>query len=315
MSDLPQVDLVGVGLNATDTLISLPAYPERGSKLEYSNASVMPGGQVATTVVACQTWGLRTRYVGKLGDDDAARLHAEAFARAGVETQLINVPRGVSPQSLILVDAGGERTVLCRRDEQMALQPGELRRDWVVNARVLHVDGHDTAAATLAASWARAAGVQTVADLDDTYPGIEELASNIDYLIVSRDFSCRLMDETNLERALRLMQSRYGCRLSAATLGEDGVLAWDGKQLLHCAAYRVPVVDTTGAGDIFRAGFIFGLLRDWPLERQLDFSCAAAAMNCMAQGARGGIKPVDVIEKTMATVARYESAYGVPSFD
>jgi sugar/nucleoside kinase (ribokinase family) len=228
---------------------------------------------------------------------------------------LINVPGGVSPQSLILVDAGGERTVLCRRDEQMALQPGELRREWVVNARVLHVDGHDTAAATLAASWARAAGVQVVADLDDTYPGIEELVANIDYLIVSKDFSCRLMDDSNLESALRRMQSRYGCRLSAATLGEEGVLAWDGKHLMHCAAYHVPVVDTTGAGDIFRAGFIYGLLRDWPLDRQLEFSCGAAAMNCMAQGARGGIQAVDAIENLMATNPRYESAFGVPSFD
>ena len=84
------------------------------------------------------------------------------------------------------------------------------------------------------------------------------------------------------------------------------MLAWDGKQLVHSAAYRVPVVDTTGAGDIFRAGFIYGLLQEWPLERQLDFSCAAAAMNCMAQGARGGIQPVDAIENLIATVARYE---------
>jgi sugar/nucleoside kinase (ribokinase family) len=311
MVELPRVDLVGVGLNATDTLIPLPAYPERGSKLEYSAASVMPGGQVATTVVACQTWGLRTRYVGKLGDDDAARLHEQAFERAGVEARLIKVPGGVSPQSLILVDAGGERTVLCRRDEHMTLRPEELRREWVVNARVLHLDGHDTAAATLAASWARAAGIPVVADLDDTYPGIEELVANIDYLIVNKDFSCRLTGDTSLERALRRMHSRYGCRLSAATLGEDGVLAWDGKQLLHSAAYRVPVADTTGAGDVFRAGFIYGLLREWPLERQLDFSCAAAAMNCMAHGARGGIRPVDAIENLMATVARYESEYGV----
>ena len=154
-----------------------------------------------------------------------------------------------------------------------------------------------------------------VADLNDTYPGIEELVANIDYLIVSKDFSCRLMNQNNLEEALRRMQSRYACRLSAATLGEDGVLAWDGKQLLHSAAYRVPVVNTTGAGDIFRAGFIYGLLRDWPLERQLDFACAAAAMNCMAQGARGGIQPVSAIENLMATAARYESTYGVPSID
>ena len=315
MTEWPQVDLVGVGLNATDTLIPLPAYPERGSKLEYSASSVMPGGQVASTVVACQQWGLRTRYVGKLGDDDAARLHEEAFQKIGVEAQPIKVHGGVSPQSLILVDAGGERTVLCRRDEQMTLKPEELRREWVTNARLLHLDGHDTAAATLAASWARAAGIPVVADLDDTYPGIEELVSNVDYLIVSKDFSCRLMDDNNLERALRRMLSRYGCKLSAATLGEDGVLAWDGKQMVHCAAFRVPVVDTTGAGDIFRAGFIYGLMQEWGLERQLDFSCAAAAMNCMAQGARGGIRGVDEIENLRSTVARYESAYGLSAFD
>jgi len=309
MAESEKVDLVGVGLNATDTLIAVASYPARGSKTEYTGASIMPGGQVATTVVACQTWGLRTRYVGKLGDDDASRLHEAAFDNAGVEARLIKVRGGVSPQSTIIVDAGGERTVLCRRDEPLALKPEELNREWIVNARALHVDGHDTAAATQAASWARAAGVPVVADLDETYPGVKDLVEMTDYLIASRDFPCRLMDEPNLERALKRMSQRYGCRLTAATLGQDGVLAWDGKRHLHCAAYCVPVVDTTGAGDIFHAGFIYGLLRDWPLERQLDFGCAAAAMNCMAVGARGGIKPVAEIEDLMATVNRYQTAF------
>lgn len=309
VTEIAQVDLVGVGLNATDTLIPLPAYPERGSKLEYSTASIMPGGQVATTVMACQTWGLRTRYVGKLGDDDAARLHERVFAGAGVDAHLIRVPGGVSPQSLILVDAGGERTVLCRRDEQMTLQPAELRREWITGARLLHVDGHDTAAATLAASWAHEAGIPVVADLDDTYPGIDDLLANVDYPIVSRDFPCRLMQEPNLEQALRKMRTRYACQLTAATLGTDGVLAWDGNAFVHSAAYRVPVVDTTGAGDIFHAGFIYGLLHETPLNQALDFACAAAAMNCTAQGARGGIKPVATIEELMATVDRYPSEF------
>jgi len=302
-------------LNATDTLIPLEQFPAPGSKVHYGDRSTQPGGQVATTVLACQTWGVKSRYVGKLGDDSAARLHQDAFRRVGAEAQIVTVPGTASLHNVILIDAAGERTVICQRNQQMVLQPGDLRREWIVNARILHVDGHDTAAATLAASWAREAGIPVVADLDDTYPGIEELVANIDYLIVSEDFSCRLMNETNLESALRKMQARYGCRLSAATLGESGVLAWDGKQLLHSAAYRVPVVDTTGAGDIFRAGFIYGLLREWPLDRQLDFSCAAAAMNCMAQGARGGIQPVAAIENLMATVARYESALGMPTFD
>jgi len=307
-----RVDLVGVGLNATDTLILLEDYPARGSKVEYANATILPGGQVATTVVACQTWGLSTRYVGKLGDDDAARLHREAFDRAGVDARLVTVARSMSPQSLILVDSGGERTVLCRRDERLVLLPEDLDQEWVVNARALHVDGHDTAAAQLAASWARAAGVPVIGDLDELYPGIHELIENIDYLIVSRDFPCRLMEDNNLERALHSMQVRYGCKLTAATLGTDGVLAWDGSRFHHSAAYRVQVVDTTGAGDIFHAGFIYALLQGWPLERQLDFSCAAAAMNCMAAGARGGIQSVAAIDNLMATASRYEATCELP---
>ncbi len=313
MTELSKIGLVGVGLNATDTLIPLSHYPAVGSKVEYRSAKVLPGGQVATTVIACQRWGIPTRYVGKLGDDAAAAVHREEFARAGVETQLITVAGAASPQSLILVDGEGVRTILCRRDERLLLQPGDLDRQWIVDARVLHLDGYETAAATVAAGWARAAGIPVVADLDEIYPGVEELLENIDYLIVSRDFPGRLMREPDLERALRRMQSRYGSRLTAATLGQDGVLAWDGKQFQHRSAYCVPVVDTTGAGDIFHAGFIYGLLQDWSLERQLDFACAAAALNCMAAGARGGIQTLKEIEKLIATGSRYPAAYCVSS--
>lgn len=315
MSKALTVDLVGVGLNATDTVISLSSYPAPGSKVEYRQATILPGGQVASTVVACQCWGLTTRYVGKLGDDTAGTLHREAFAHAGVETQLITVSGGASPQSLIFVDGGGERTVFCRRDERLILHPEELDRKWIVNARALHVDGHDTEAATLAAQWAREARVPVIADLDELYPGLDNLLVNVDYLIVSRDFPCRLMSEPDIEKALRGMQRRYGCRLVAATLGEEGVLTWDGVRMRYAPAFNVPVVDTTGAGDIFHAGFIYGLHHGWPLQRQLDFACAAAALNCTAVGARGGIKPVEEIEKLMETGLRRErflSPSGLP---
>ena len=305
MAKPTKVDLVGVGLNATDTVIPLSTYPARGSKVEYPSSTVLPGGQVATTVVACQHWGLRTRYVGKLGDDLAATLHREAFSHAGVETRIITVPGGASAQSLILVDAQGERTVLIRRDERLALHPADLDREWIINARALHVDGYDTEAAILATTWAREANVPVIADLDELYPNVEALLSNVDYLIVSRDFPSRLTSEPDLEQALCKMQRRYNCRLAAATLGQEGVLAFDGRRLLHTPAFCVPVVDTTGAGDIFHAGFIYALLEDWPLDRQLEFACAAAALNCTAVGARGGIHSLDDIADLIATGTHY----------
>ncbi len=301
MEKQQKVDLVGVGLNATDTVIPLATYPARGSKTEYSTITTLPGGQVATTVVACQHWGLRTRYVGKLGDDLAATLHREAFSHAGVEAHIITAPGVASAQSLILVDAEGERTVLCRRDERIILHPADLQREWITNARVLHVDGHDIEAATQAAAWAHEAGIPVVADLDEPYPNIEALLNNIDYLIVSRDFPTRLTGEPSLEQALNKLHRRHSSRLAAATLGAEGVLAFDGNRFLHTPAFRVPVVDTTGAGDIFHAGFIYALLQNWSLDRQLEFACAAAALNCTAVGARGGIRSLDDIANLIAT--------------
>ncbi len=308
MPELPLVDLVGVGLNAIDILIPLSEFPARGSKSWYRGDSILPGGQAASTVIACRQWGLSTRYVGKVGEDEGGRLHQKTFAQAGVDARLVVSPEGASPQSLILVDAGGERTVLCRSDERVQLQPADLQRDWIVRARALHLDGCEIAAATQAALWARAAGIPVIADLDEIYPGVHRLIENIDYLIVSRDFPGRLTGEADLETALQRIQTRYGCKLTAATLGCDGVVAWDGACFQHRCAYRVPVVDTTGAGDIFHAGFIYALFQGWPLPRQLDFACAAAALNCTASGARGGIRPVEAIEQLMAAGDRYDPA-------
>jgi sulfofructose kinase len=117
------------------------------------------------------------------------------------------------------------------------------------------------------------------------------------------------MGEPDLRKSLPALRERFGCRLTAATLGEEGVLAWDGTQFHYATAFRVQPVDTTGAGDIFHAGFIYGLLQGWPLQRQLDFACAAAALNCTAVGARGGIQSAEIIERLMATGDRHTSAY------
>ena len=310
-SKVQNVDLVGVGLNATDTLIPVVHYPARGAKVEIRPTTILPGGQTATAVVACQQWGLRTRYVGKVGGDSAAALHAAEFSRLGVEAHLLTAPDCPSQQAFILIDDSGERTVLWRRDHRLALRPEELQRDWIVNARALHIDGHDTAAAAQAAAWARAAGVPVIADLDELYPGVEALLPKVDYLITSRDIPSKLALNTDLQKSLPAVHRRFGCRLTAATLGSDGVLAWDGAQFRYAPAFQVDTVDTTGAGDLFHAGFIYALLQGWPLQKQLDFACAAAALNCTAVGARGGIAPLGAIERLMSTGFRYASVFAL----
>jgi len=313
MSATPQIDVVGVGLNATDTLIPLAEFPTRGSKAEFESASILPGGEIASAMVACQTWGLRTRYIGKFGDDYAAHIHRAAFERAGVETHLFAAPGCPSYQSFIIVDASGERTVLRRHDDRLALQPAELEREWITTARALLVDGHDTAAALQAAKWARAAKIPIVADLDKLYPCIDTLLPEIDYLLASNDIPGLISNESDLPKALEMVHKRFANKLTAATLGHDGVLAFDGSQLFYCPAFNVHVADTTGAGDIFHAGFLYALLQNWPTQRGLEFACAAAALNCTAVGARGHIAPVVEIERLMATGSRHPSIFSFSS--
>jgi sulfofructose kinase len=307
---LPLVDIAGVGLNATDTIIRLPYFPAFNSKVEFRCSDVLPGGQVASAMVACSLWGLKTRYVGKIGDDPFGRLQQEAMERAGVESHWIVAPNCQSQSSFILVDErNGERTVLWKRDPRLELRLEEIRREWVVRAKLLHVDGHDCAGAATAARWGHEAAIPVIADLDNLYPGVEALLENVDYLISSREFPGRLTGQQNLMNSLQTLSVRFGCRVTSATLGEDGVLAWDGLKFHYCPAFEINPVDTTGAGDIFHAGFAYGQIHGWDLARALEFSCAAAGLSCMAPGARGGIAPLYRIEDLIRNGTRRRAAY------
>jgi sulfofructose kinase len=313
---IPIVDIVGVGLNATDTIIRLPHFPAFSSKVEFRVCEVLPGGQVASAAVACANWGLKTRYVGKIGDDPYGHLQKSEMERAGVEAHWTVVPNCQSQSSFILVDeTTGERTVLWRRDPRQELLPSEIRKEWVVRSRLLHVDGHDCAAATAAARWAREAHIPVTADLDNLYPGVEALLENVDYSIASLDFPGRLCGEQDLFVSLPYIAARFGCRLSAATLGAGGVLAWDRTRFHYSPAFELKAVDTTGAGDIFHAAFAFSLLRGDDLPKTLEFSCAAAGLSILALGARGGIAPLQKIEELIRSGSRRPAAYSQEQLD
>jgi len=304
------VDVVGVGINATDTLIRLPRFPTLDSKVEFISSTVMPGGQVASAMVACQKWGLQTRYVGRVGDDFAGELQRKEFEKAGIETHLKVIQGAASQTSFILVDEpSGERTVLWNRSAEMTIRPEDIRREWVVSARALLVDGHDTAAAATAARWAREAKIPVTADLDNLYSGIEVLLEHVNFLVCSKEFPARLTGEKDLLKALPAMQKRFRNRIAAATLGKDGVLAWDGERFHYCAAFLVETMDTTGAGDIFHGAFVYAQLARWNLKEQLAFSCAAAALNCKALGARGGIAPLADVREMMRSGKTYPPSF------
>jgi sulfofructose kinase len=313
MPEPPQprsVDVVGVGINATDTIIRLPEFPAPDSKVELLSVDVKPGGQVASAMVACARWGLRARYVGKIGDDGAGKLQIAEMQREGVDSHWITSQTAMSQSSFILVDQkSGERTVLWKRDARIALRPEDLKREWISGARALLVDGHDTEAAAQAACWARAEKIPVVGDFDNRYPGVEALLQYVDYPVTSKEFPERLTGEESLLKSLPSIFRNFKCRLIGATLGSLGVIAWDGARFILCPGFRVTATDTTGAGDIFHGAFLYGLTHGWQSEEILEFSCAAAALNCQASGARGGIAKLEAISSLRHRGERSSLAY------
>lgn len=306
----PAVDVVGVGVNATDTIIRLPHFPSLDSKVEILSAEIRAGGQVASAIVACQRWGLRARYVGKIGDDSAGEFQRREMAREGVRTHWIISPGRASQTAFILVDeASGERTVLWKRDPHIALQPKDLKKHFISNTKALLVDGHDTSAAVLAARWARRQSIAVVGDFDNLYPGVTSLLRSTDYIITSKEFPQRITGESNLLKALPKIRSEFKCLISAATLGRLGVLAWNGTRFFLSPGFKVKAVDTTGSGDVFHGAFLLGLVRGWPIQQILEFGCAAAALNCEALGARGNLAPLKEIERLQRLGHRSERAF------
>ena len=303
-------DVVGVGINATDTMIQLPRFPEFNSKLEVSSAALLPGGQVATAMIACSKWGLSARYIGSIGDDAAGELQQKSLRRVGVEAHFIHIKNCLSQFSFILVDAqSGERTILWKRDPRLTLKAQRLKKNWILNSRVLLVDGHDTGAAAQATKWARGANIPVVADVDNIYPGLEALLRQTDYLFTSHEFPARMLKESDPLVALPKIAQRYGSKVTGVTLGRLGALAWDGSRFHYSRGFEVRAADTTGAGDVFHAGIVYGILKHWPLQETLEFSCAAAALNCTAFGARGAIKSLREIRNFMKHSKRSEPAF------
>jgi len=308
------LDVVGLGLNATDTVLMVRDFPALGGKERVLSSSTHAGGQVATALVTCQRLGLRTRYIGKVGDDEGGKIQLASLKSEGVDVRYTRVVHATPNQfGHILVDqATGERTVFWDRHPRLAVTPHELTQTAITSARVLLLDGCDVEPCLKAARWARRAGVLVVADLDTVYKKVESLFPYIDYLIASTKFLPTLTGQADPFQVLAYMASEHKMKAPGMTLGRDGALIYQAGRFHYSPGFVVETVDTTGAGDVFHGAFIYGLLAGWPIERILEFANAMAALNCTMLGARGGIKTQAEAEKLVATGARHANPAYLP---
>jgi sulfofructose kinase len=303
---MPEFDVVGVGLNATDTMIVVPHFPAYGGKAPFTREFLSVGGQVASAMVTCARLGLRAKYIGTVGDDERGRVQLESLRDSGVNIDHVQQRVDCPNQSayIIIDQSTGERTVFWSRPDCLRISPGQIDECQITCARLVHIDGHDTPAVEHAARIARSHGIPVTVDVDTIYSGFDRVLPLVDYLIASSEFPAHWTGIEDPFDALATIQAKFGMRVAAMTLGAQGSLALVEGEYLYSPAFVVNCVDTTGAGDVFHGAFCYSVLQKMPIAEALEFSNAMAALNCTATGARGGIGTVDDARWLMKTGAR-----------
>ncbi len=306
MTTARAADVVGVGANSVDYVAVVPALPQPSaalSKLRIEHHAIMCGGQTATALAACSRLGLTTRYVGATGDDTNGRLVRDTLGRLDIDVSTLAVHEAFNQFAFVLIDRQtGERIIFWNRDERLDLSESELRAASLGSARLVHVDDTDERAAIAAARIARERNIPVTSDIDRVTSRTPQLIDSVTVAIFAENVPIELtggradraVSEEQVVAALRTLPRRPG-QVLCATLGSRGAVALDDDGLHRHPGFEVKVIDTTGAGDVFRAGLIYARLHEWSLDQQLRFANATAAASCTKLGAIGSVPSLEEV--------------------
>lgn len=283
-------DAAGFGTNAVDYLIQVPHYPAFNSKIRLSNYALMAGGEIATTMAGLSRLGLQTCYAGRFGDDREGDFGIESLRVENVNIEYAERIGGAKTQVgfIIIDERSGERTVIWERDSKLAYNEQDAPVEIAKQCRVFHATPHDAPACRLLAQEAKKAGAVVSIDIDNIFDGIENLLPLVDIFVSSEAFPEKLTGIANPQNSLRVIKSHYGCAVAGMTLGERGSLFLCEDKFIETMGYAVPggCKDTTGAGDAFRVGLLYGLLTGETIEMSAKMANAVAALKCRELGAR-----------------------------
>ena len=306
MSSPKSLDVLGVGCNSVDYVYRLPAPPRADSptaKMRISSHTVSFGGQTATTMAACAALGLRAGYLGAVGSDDNGQNLKAELARRGVDVSHVLTREAPNRFAVIAVDnQSGERLVFWDRDERLNLTAADLRSEVIASARVVHVDDEDQEASIRAARLARDANVIVTSDIDRMTKHTAELVAAVTVPMFNEYTLPEFTGEGDLERALRKLRTSHPGML-CVTLGPRGAMLLTADELIYEPGFEVEAVDTTAAGDVFRAAFICALLKSYPPRQMLRFANAAAAISVTRPGAMTSVPAAQDVEDALSGAA------------
>lgn len=284
--------IIGLGGSTLDILTLVEDYPREEGVFYPQEISMQGGGPVSTALVAAARLGSPTLMLDAIGDDWVGAQILAEFAREGVDAGRVIIRAGErsSVSSILVRKADGGRAILYKKSSAADVKPEELPLDVLVQAGVLHLNGHHAEACLAAACFCRERGIAVSLD-GGGHAGKQAVMAKLvplsDVCIVARQFA---HDFTGLEELHAAAESllAHGPRLVGITDGINGSWFWqkDGGHF-HQPAFCVPdVVDTTGCGDSFHGGFLAAYVRGLPVRECARVASAVAAFKTRSLGGR-----------------------------
>ncbi len=307
-SSAPDFDVVGLGFCCLDELLLLERIPRAEEQVTVLERALEGGGMAATAMVAVARLGGRAAFIGAIGDDPTGAQIKRGFESAGVDVSQFRLqPGATSNRTFVLVDRrNAARSFLAQFGTCGVVPPDHLDLHYLQRGRILHLSDPGPAALQ-AATWARASGQPVCYDGTHYHPDDLALLPLVDYLIVSRFFArefARAHDLPPGESLVAVAQALrdHGPPVVVITEGEHGAVCVEPAGTYRVPAFAVePMVDTTGAGDVYHGAFLFARVRGRAVRDALLLASATAALKCRRLGGRAGIPTLAAAEALVAS--------------
>ena len=290
MESSRRFDVIAIGGVAWDYIGIVNNYPGPGEKAEISFLEQQGGGQAGTAIVTAARLGGTCAVTGVTGDDETGEKIRQSFVEEGVDVSRLFMDKGATSHTAFCFTHGGERTIFYNRGNKRLLSEKDVDRDFIKNCSCLLTDVHHSRASLEAVRIARKENIPVVTDIERYSPENDEIFSLATHNILPVKYLFTFTGEKTLQKAVTLWQKKFPSSVLVVTLGEEGSLACDGSKVIRQKAYSVsPVVDTTGAGDVFHGAFARGITLGYSLEKNLEFASLVAGLKCKMPGGRKGI--------------------------
>ena len=294
-----KIQVLGLGQACVDYLGTLPSYPREDEKTELLELHVLCGGPASSAMVTLSRLGVPAAFLGSISDDFFGQKILDNLEKEHVDVSCMKITPGYSSQFAFIGISreSGNRTIFWHRGSVPHLRASDVDIRSFDQAKILHVDSLMIEASIEAAKQARKLGMTVVMDAGTARQGTRELVKMVDVLIASESFAPELLgDETSLYNTLKALR-RLGPRQVVITQGKKGSIGLDDQETVRQEAFSVEAVDTTGAGDVYHGGYVYGLLRGWDMARCMRFASATAALKCTKIGAQSGIPTLKTVQK------------------